>query len=53
MIFFFFLCSKNKYSSQDLSGLRVEHSMEKFTDGANIVLTLKDKGEARPSLALC
>ena len=40
------LCTKNKYSSLDLSGMRVEHNMEKFKEGSNIVLTLKDKGGA-------
>ncbi|XP_076463478.1 U4/U6.U5 tri-snRNP-associated protein 1-like [Babylonia areolata] len=35
---------KKNYSSHDLSGLRVEHNMEKFKEGSNVVLTLKDKG---------
>lgn len=35
---------KNTYSSHDLSGLRVEHSMEKFKEGSKVILTLKDKG---------
>ena len=36
--------SKNNYTSQDLSGLRVEHDIERFEEGRNVVLTLKDKG---------
>ncbi|KAL8596327.1 hypothetical protein ACOMHN_062595 [Nucella lapillus] len=35
---------KNQYSSQDLSGLRVEHGMEHFKEGSRVILTLKDKG---------
>lgn len=35
---------QKNYSSRDLSGLKVEHGMEKFREGSNIVLTLKDKG---------
>jgi len=31
------------YSSRDLRGLRVEHDMETFKEGRNVILTLKDK----------
>ncbi|KAI8788508.1 U4/U6.U5 tri-snRNP-associated protein 1 isoform X2, partial [Biomphalaria glabrata] len=33
-----------RYTQQDLRGLKVEHSLEKFEEGRNVVLTLKDKG---------
>nr|KAH9509150.1 U4/U6.U5 tri-snRNP-associated protein 1 [Bulinus truncatus] len=33
-----------QYTSQNLRGLKVEHSLDKFEEGRNIVLTLKDKG---------
>ncbi|KAK7483539.1 hypothetical protein BaRGS_00025213 [Batillaria attramentaria] len=32
------------YTSGDLSGLKVEHAMEKFKEGSHVILTLKDKG---------
>ncbi|GFS11714.1 U4/U6.U5 tri-snRNP-associated protein 1 [Elysia marginata] len=35
---------KQAYRSQDLSGLRVEHAMDKFEEGRGVILTLKDKG---------
>ncbi|GFO13185.1 U4/u6.u5 tri-snrnp-associated protein 1 [Plakobranchus ocellatus] len=35
---------KKAYRSQDLSGLRVEHAMDKFEEGRGVILTLKDKG---------
>ncbi|CAL1527625.1 unnamed protein product [Lymnaea stagnalis] len=34
-----------RYSSQDLTGLKVEHAMDKFDEGRNVILTLKDKGQ--------
>ncbi|CAF0871111.1 unnamed protein product [Adineta steineri] len=35
---------KNKrYASKDLSGLRIEHSIEEFKEGQQVILTLKDK----------
>ncbi|XP_067010200.2 U4/U6.U5 tri-snRNP-associated protein 1 [Anabrus simplex] len=33
---------KDAYSSRDLRGLRVEHDVERFTEGKTVVLTLKD-----------
>ncbi|RUS89083.1 hypothetical protein EGW08_003146 [Elysia chlorotica] len=35
---------KQAYRSHDLSGLRVEHAMDKFEEGRGVILTLKDKG---------
>lgn len=35
--------SKGSYSSSSLSGLKVEHSVDKFLEGEATVLTLKDK----------
>ncbi len=35
------------YTSNDLSGLTVEHNTEAFREGRDIVLTLKDKGQLR------
>lgn len=35
---------KNAYTAQDLSGLRVEHGLDKFKEGRNVILTLKDRG---------
>nr|DBA17106.1 TPA: hypothetical protein GDO54_002601 [Pyxicephalus adspersus] len=35
---------KKNYTSTDLRGLTVEHSVESFTEGQTVVLTLKDKG---------
>lgn len=35
---------KHSYSSKDLRGLRVEHDVDNFTEGRNVVMTLKDKG---------
>ncbi|KAK7104097.1 U4/U6.U5 tri-snRNP-associated protein 1-like [Littorina saxatilis] len=35
---------KKKYTSRDLSGLRVEHNLEKFKEGSGVILTIKDKG---------
>ncbi|UJR33324.1 hypothetical protein I4U23_020774 [Adineta vaga] len=32
-----------KYGAKDLTGLRVEHSLEEFKEGHQIILTLKDK----------
>jgi U4/U6.U5 tri-snRNP-associated protein 1 len=34
---------QKKYASNDLSGLRVEHSIEEFKEGQQVILTLKDK----------
>ncbi|XP_005100515.1 U4/U6.U5 tri-snRNP-associated protein 1 [Aplysia californica] len=36
--------TRKGYSSQDLSGLKVEHGLDKFTEGRNVILTLKDRG---------
>lgn len=33
-----------RYTSGDLSGLTVEHAMEKFKEGSKVILTLKDRG---------
>ncbi|XP_069063948.1 U4/U6.U5 tri-snRNP-associated protein 1 [Pleurodeles waltl] len=35
---------KEGYSSRDLQGLTVEHSIDSFQEGHTVVLTLKDKG---------
>ncbi|KYO44176.1 U4/U6.U5 tri-snRNP-associated protein 1 isoform B [Alligator mississippiensis] len=35
---------KDSYSSRDLQGLTVEHTIESFQEGETLVLTLKDKG---------
>ncbi|CAF3351073.1 unnamed protein product [Rotaria sp. Silwood1] len=32
-----------RYTSKNLSGLRVEHSIEEFKEGQQVILTLKDK----------
>ncbi|VDP94893.1 unnamed protein product [Echinostoma caproni] len=32
------------YRSDDLSGLKVEHKVDRFVEGKSIILTLKDKG---------
>ena len=32
-----------KYTSNDLSGLRVQHSIEEFKEGQQVILTLKDR----------
>lgn len=32
------------YAAEDLKGLIVEHKMEEFVEGKNVVLTLKDAG---------
>lgn len=34
---------REAYKSRDLQGLRVEHGQEEFTEGREIILTLKDK----------
>ena len=34
---------KSKYSSTSLTGLKVEHSVDKFLEGQETILTLKDK----------
>ncbi|XP_061162474.1 U4/U6.U5 tri-snRNP-associated protein 1-like isoform X2 [Saccostrea echinata] len=36
--------SKKEYTSKDLRGLKVEHSVDRFKDGQSIILTLQDKG---------
>ncbi|XP_023236916.1 U4/U6.U5 tri-snRNP-associated protein 1-like [Centruroides sculpturatus] len=36
--------AEKNYGSKDLKGLVVGHSQEKFEEGQNIILTLKDKG---------
>ena len=33
-----------KYSKSDLRGLKVEHSAERFREGQEVILTLKDSG---------
>lgn len=33
---------KTAYSSQDLRGIKVEHSQEHFTEGSTVIMTLKD-----------
>lgn len=35
---------QNAYTSHDLSGLRVQHGLDKFNEGRNVILTLKDRG---------
>jgi len=35
---------KNVYTSHDLSGIKVQHGLEKFSEGRNVILTLKDRG---------
>lgn len=35
---------KAAYTTRDLKGLRVEHDMDRFGEGKEVVLTLKDKG---------
>ncbi|XP_046663789.1 LOW QUALITY PROTEIN: U4/U6.U5 tri-snRNP-associated protein 1-like [Homalodisca vitripennis] len=35
---------KEAYTARDLRGLRVEHDVDGFTEGKEIILTLKDKG---------
>ncbi|RMX51409.1 hypothetical protein pdam_00012621, partial [Pocillopora damicornis] len=35
---------KPTYSSQDLRGIKVEHSQEHFTEGSTVIMTLKDAG---------
>ncbi|XP_041353215.1 U4/U6.U5 tri-snRNP-associated protein 1-like [Gigantopelta aegis] len=32
------------YTSKDLTGLKVEHKLDKFLEGNSVILTLKDKG---------
>ncbi|CAF0787426.1 unnamed protein product [Rotaria sp. Silwood1] len=34
---------QKRYTSKNLSGLRVEHSIEEFKEGQQVILTLKDK----------
>jgi len=38
-----FSCLFQRYISKDLTGLRVEHSIEEFKEGQQVILTLKDK----------
>uniref|UniRef100_A0A1B6D1V5 U4/U6.U5 tri-snRNP-associated protein 1 n=2 Tax=Clastoptera arizonana TaxID=38151 RepID=A0A1B6D1V5_9HEMI len=35
---------KTAYTSKDLKGIRVEHDVDKFTEGKDVILTLKDQG---------
>jgi len=35
---------KAAYTAAHLSGLRVEHGLDKFQEGRNVILTLKDRG---------
>ncbi|XP_077679072.1 U4/U6.U5 tri-snRNP-associated protein 1 isoform X2 [Eretmochelys imbricata] len=35
---------KDHYSSRDLQGLTVEHTIDSFEEGKTVILTLKDKG---------
>lgn len=35
---------RDAYTARDLRGLRVEHSVDGFTEGKSVILTLKDKG---------
>ncbi|XP_069500904.1 U4/U6.U5 tri-snRNP-associated protein 1 [Ambystoma mexicanum] len=35
---------KDDYSSRDLQGLTVEHTLDSFREGQTVILTLKDKG---------
>ncbi|XP_053134672.1 U4/U6.U5 tri-snRNP-associated protein 1 isoform X2 [Hemicordylus capensis] len=35
---------KVNYSSRDLKGLKVEHTIDSFQEGETVILTLKDKG---------
>ncbi|XP_067400165.1 U4/U6.U5 tri-snRNP-associated protein 1 isoform X2 [Emydura macquarii macquarii] len=35
---------KDNYSSRDLQGLTVEHTIDSFQEGETVILTLKDKG---------
>ncbi|XP_008215336.1 U4/U6.U5 tri-snRNP-associated protein 1 isoform X1 [Nasonia vitripennis] len=34
---------KNAYTNKDLKGLKVEHSLNNFNEGASVILTLKDQ----------
>jgi len=34
---------QKRYASKDLTGLRVEHAIEEFKEGQQVILTLKDK----------
>lgn len=34
---------QSRYSAQDLAGLKVEHDMERFQEGRDVILTLKDQ----------
>lgn len=36
--------NSQNYSSKDLRGLRIEHDSDRFKEGRDVVLTLKDKG---------
>ena len=45
-----FSLTSQAYTSNDLSGLTVEHSTEAFREGRDIVLTLKDKGQSKVAL---
>ncbi len=35
--------SFQKYAPKDLTGLRIEHSIDEFKEGQQVILTLKDK----------
>ncbi|PNF42461.1 hypothetical protein B7P43_G08725 [Cryptotermes secundus] len=35
---------RQAYSSRDLKGLRVEHAVDRFSEGKTVILTLKDQG---------
>ena len=35
--------SLQRYAPKDLSGLRIEHSIEEFKEGQQVILTLKDR----------
>jgi U4/U6.U5 tri-snRNP-associated protein 1 len=35
---------RQAYSSRDLRGLRVEHAVDRFSEGKTVILTLKDQG---------
>ncbi|KAH8860121.1 U4/U6.U5 tri-snRNP-associated protein isoform 3 [Schistosoma japonicum] len=38
------IMNDKKYKSEDLAGLRVEHSSTRFVDGQSVILTIKDSG---------
>ncbi len=35
--------SFQKYAPKDLTGLRIEHSIDEFKEGQQVILTLKDR----------